>query len=167
MSAWSRSIKNSGLAWALLPVMLLFSMFVGWAVMLSFALDDPSFGVEPNYYDKAIHHDAERAMERESRRLGWRLHLESRRSNSQGLGVLVTLVDAESHPLGEAELRAEAFHLARSSERHHLRFIEGPPGEYRALLGAARPGLWEFRFQADRATEHFVEVRRLEVGAEP
>ena len=38
-------------------------------------------------------------------------------------------------------------------------------GAYRARLGAARPGLWEFRFRVERASERFTEVVRGEVSA--
>lgn len=160
MSAPSESQLGRGHVWALLPVVLLLSMFVGWGVMLSFALNDPSFGVEPDYYEKAVNHDARRALETASRRLGWSLQLDGQRSDSGTLGVLVRLRDGQGRPLEGAELAAEAFHVARSSQVRRLAFDEARPGEYRASLTGVQAGLWEFRFQADRGSDHFVEVRR-------
>ncbi len=108
--------ESSGKLWALVPVLILGGMFAGWAVMLSYALDDPSFGVEPNYYQKAVHFDDYQAQERENRRLGFQLHAALEPASKGSASLRVRATDGSHEPLSGARVAVSAFHLARSNE---------------------------------------------------
>lgn len=156
----SISSLRKGYAWALLPVVLLGSMFVGWGVMIGLALDDPAFGVEPDYYEKAVHFDEHQAQARESRELGWELEVVPR-VDSQGALVLVTLEDSAHEPIRGATVKATVFHNARSSQSRELVFRSDGHGRYVQRLEPWRPGLWELRFDVEKGGQRFLQVIRL------
>jgi len=154
---------QKGFAWALVPVVLLGTMFVGWGVMISLALDDPAFAIEPEYYDKAVHFDEHRAEARESRELGWSLQV-APRLDAEGALVDVTLRDRQGRPIKDASVKATVFHNARSSQWRQLEFRGDGHGRYSQRLAPWRPGLWELRFEVQRGGQRFLQVTRLSLG---
>ena len=154
---------NHGFAWAWVPVVILGAMFAGWGVMLTFALDDPAFGIEPDYYAKAVHFDEHQAQARESHRLGWVLDVEPR-TDTRGALIRVLLRDRNLRPVHGATVKATAFHNARSSQIRELEFRDEGEGRYSQRLAPLRPGWWEFRFEVQRGSERFLEVKRLSLG---
>lgn len=156
----SHTPSAKGLAWAFVPVALLGSMFVGWGAMVAVALDDPAFGVEPDYYDKAVHFDEHQARARESQRLGWRLDVTPQLSARRAL-IRVTLKDAELRPIDGASVLATAFHIARSSQVHRIQFRSEGDGRYTQTLAPFRQGQWEFRFEVLRGSQRFLEATRV------
>lgn len=154
---------SHGLRWALLPVGLLGAMFVGWGLMLSLALDDPGFGVEPDYYEKAVHFDELRALERESERLGWSVELEAVPQGERAR-VVLTLVDRAGAGIQGARVTAQAFHNAHSGDVRSLDFVALGDGHYEAWLPHPRTGLWEYRVEATRGSDHYRKVFRADLG---
>jgi len=153
-----------GKLWAFVPVALLVATVTGWGLMISLALDDPGFGVEPDYYDKAVNFDAGRALEQESRRLGWSLSLELGSPRQGKTDVAIRLADRTGAPLRGATVTAIAFANARSSQIHELVLSPRGQGRYTASLPSSRTGLWEFRFRVDRGSNRYLEVVRADVG---
>jgi nitrogen fixation protein FixH len=157
--------RRRGLGWALAPVLILGGGLLGLGIMTALALDDPSFALEENYYQKAVDIDQQRAQETQNRELGWTLEVDS--SVSVGApstsDLLVRLVGPEG-PLDGAEVRAEGFHNARASQVRTLEFRPDGPGRYRARLDGVRPGLWELRFRVTRYGAVFTSVERLMLG---
>jgi nitrogen fixation protein FixH len=158
----SAEASKKGLGWALAPASLLATMFVGLGIMLSYALDDPGFGVEPNYYEKAVHFDEHQALERESRALAWSIELESN-MDPEGAHIAVTLRDHDGKPVEGAFVKAVAFHNARSSRLYELEFRGAGAGRYTSLVSPWRPGVWEFRFEVVRASARFLQVMRVDL----
>lgn len=159
----STAKTDRGLRWALLPVGILGAMFVGWGVMIAMALDDPGFGVEPDYYEKAVHFDDLRALERESKQLGWSLEFESALDGDRARLVL-TLADRTGAGIDGARVSAQAFHNAHSSDLRALVFTPRGSGKYEAWLPRPRAGLWEYRLEATRGSERYRSVVRGDLG---
>ena len=158
----ANAASKKGLGWALAPVGLLGTMVLGLGVMLGYALDDPGFGVEPNYYEKAVHFDEHQALERESRALGWSIELESN-TDPQSAHIALTLRDRDGRPIEGATVKAVAFPNARSSQIHELEFRGAGAGRYRTQVSPWRPGVWEFRFEVVRASARFLQVMRVDL----
>lgn len=152
--------KGSGRVWALLPVGLLAACLLGLGTMGVIAARDPSFSLERDYYERAVHWEREQAQWTENARLGYRLELES----ADPAELVVRVRDAEGLVLRGASVHAEAFANARAASVRELEFSEAADGTYRAKLGAARPGLWEFRFRVQRASERFTHVVRTDLA---
>lgn len=151
--------------WAFVPVGLLAAMLLGLGSMAVIATNDPGFALERDYYAKAVRWDQKRAQDDTDARLGYRLDVAATggldaRANSE---ITLRLLDAVGAPLRGAQLRAEAFAVARSNDVRTLRFDEVAPGLYRAELSRARAGIWELRCSADRQGEHFTHTLRLEL----
>lgn len=156
--------SGSGAWWAWAPALLLGSMLTGLGVMAYVAIDDPSFALEPSYYDKAIHWDAQQAEAEASRELGLRLVMSPLVLTSSGaVDVELRVSDRHGAPFTSAELRLEAFANARASRVEKLLLSETAPGVYRAQIGAGLRGLWELRVNVTRGTARYREVLRREI----
>lgn len=153
-------LRGAALFWALSPVLLLGSLLGAQLFFLWGALDDPSFAVEEDYYDKALSWDATMAQQRENARLGWTADVEAGlRSDGTG-NVRVDLDAPTGQPIEGARVSVEAFHNARASHRLEATLHEAAPGRYVASLPMRRPGLWEFRLTAARRADVFTHVAR-------
>ena len=138
------------------------STMIGAAALIYHAHADPSFAVEKDYYDKAVHWDDSAAQQRRNAELGWRLSVSAGPSN----GLELTIVDALGLPIDGASVSVEAFHNARSAERVALAPAESGGGVYRQAAEFARPGIWEFRVVVSRGADTFTAVRQIVIGAE-
>jgi nitrogen fixation protein FixH len=156
--------RSTGRFWALLPVGLLGSSLLGLGTMASIATRDPSFALERDYYQRAVHFEEEQAQRVENARLGYQVSLEIVTAGS-GAEVVVTLASKQGAPLPEATLRAEAFANARAADVRDLELRRDAGGRYRAKLERATPGLWEFRLVAVNEKERFTSTIRRDVPA--
>ena len=154
------SLRLRGMAWALAPALILGAGLAGLGVMTALAIDDPSFALEPNYYQKAVDLDDEKRQQAQNRELGWELELGPAEITDQtGVDLAVTLTSAEG-PLDDAAVQVRAFHNARAADVHELALEAVGEGVYRARLADVRPGLWEFRFVVERHGVRFTDVQR-------
>lgn len=149
--------------WAFAPIGLLLACVAGLATMASIAADDPSFSLEPSYYEKAVHWDQQQLQKAASAHLGWRLRTELEPSRG-GARLVAEIEGADGLPLAGARVKVEAFANARAFEIRHLNLEEQRPGEYSAALDAARSGLWEFRFEVVRGADRYSTVVRSNVS---
>lgn len=160
----SVSSRRRGLFWAAVPVLLLGASLAGVGAMVSIAVHDPSFALERNYYERAVHWDAQREQEATNERLGYAFTL-ALRPAEDGTELEVELADHARVPLSGAEVKVEAFANARAGERRFLTLVPAADGRYRASLGRARAGLWEFRFDVHAGGEHFTRTVREDIPA--
>lgn len=135
---------------------LLFSG-VGANVYLVYAAQrDPSFAVEPAYYDKAVRWDELQAERARSDALGW-----SARARASGSQLLLELEDAHGRPVADAEVELELFHNARAKDRRQDR-ARAVEGGYALDAELGRRGRWVVRVRATRAGEVFVTELEVE-----
>jgi nitrogen fixation protein FixH len=160
----------SGNAWKYVPVgLLLLSATIG-AVTVWVALRDPSFGVEEDYYQKGLEHDAVLEQARRNAELGWQLALRAEvLSGPPRSRVEVVLRARAGAPVAGAAVSVEAFHVARSAYPAEAALVEGEAGRYAAELPLARTGKWEVRVVAERGGERFTATQQPFVfpAAEP
>jgi nitrogen fixation protein FixH len=154
--------RSRGLFWALVPVLLLGSSLLGVGTMVSIAVHDPSFALEKNYYERGVHWDRQREQEETNERLGYGVELALRKA-PHGVELEVALADRALVPLSGAEVKVEAFANARAGERRYLTLTPDAEGRYRAPLGRAQAGLWEFRLDVRARGEHFTRTLRKDV----
>ncbi|TWT41699.1 FixH [Phycisphaerae bacterium RAS1] len=126
---------------------------------------DPTFAVEPDYYQKSLNWDAAQAQQRAQNALGWTLSLDVS-STATPLGqrqLRCRLADRDGQPLEGAAVSAEAFHHARGNERTRIDFTAAAPGSYEAAALLRKPGVWEFRFDVRRGEQSFVITQTIDV----
>jgi nitrogen fixation protein FixH len=150
--------------WPWVPALLLGSLLGTQLVVLSRVLDDPSFAVENDYYQKALHWDAERTRVERSHALGWTATGEAHAASGGQALLVIALRDGHGAALSGAELELLAFHNARAAAPLSLHAKEVRPGEYQTELDHPRPGRWEVRVHALRGKETYDEVLRLDVA---
>jgi nitrogen fixation protein FixH len=152
----------------MVPVLLLGATLVGWAVMVSLALNDPSFAVEPDYYQKALAWEAHQAQERENERLGWQARAQAKAVPGwPGQRELTVELTDRTGRLSGASVSLAAFHNARASTIIESALTEKAEGAYSARLPMRLPGEWELRLTAIRGDERFTQVLRATVDAAP
>lgn len=150
----------------LLPVLLLGLSFAGWSVMVSLATSDPSFSVEPRYYQKAARFEEELTRRDASRQLGWHIEVTEFRRQADGtLSLRARLTDKDDRPLAGVGVAVEAMANLRSSDVRSTSTSTDETGRVSLHLATGAPGLWELRFRAVRDSEEFSQVIRKDLAA--
>lgn len=160
------TVAISGRFWAWVPATLLGAMLLGLGTMAYVAIDDPSFALEPNYYDKAVHWDRSQAEAKDSQALGLRLSLlQPPEVSAQGeVQLLLEVRDRQDLPVQGAAVELEAFPNAFAARLHRISLQEASPGVYRARLSQGVSGLWELRFKITQGASRFRQVLRVDVS---
>jgi hypothetical protein len=78
-----------------------------------------------------------------------------------GARLSVTLADASGTPITDAIVKVSALPTARTSGMVESTLRPDSTG-YNAILGVARAGQWEFRFEVTRGGEHFTQTVQLD-----
>lgn len=151
---------KSGKQWPLLVVGLLLAQFCISGTTIYLAHSDPHFGVEPNYYEKAVHWDDTARQRETNRKLGWKAAV-AISPDADGNGrrqVTVTIMDADGAAVQQAKIDVESFHHLSSSQRAHWSMAETEPGTYAGTPQMPNPGVWELRFVAMSAGQTFTFI---------
>jgi nitrogen fixation protein FixH len=145
--------------WPLIIIGLLVVQAAGIITMVVISGRDPSFAVEPDYYQKALAWDDAARQRQAGADLGWTVDLHA---GAEGLSV--ELHDALGRPLDGAQVEAEVFHHARAADRHTIALAAAGDGLYRGTTRLARRGHWEVRLLITRGPELLTLTRQVEVG---
>jgi len=129
--------------------------------MVSLAVNDPGFSVEKDYYQKSMQWDQTQAQMGVNHQLGW--HTSSSLVLSGRSGKLtLQLGDAQGKALAGAQVKCEAFAVARGTHPMQVELAEKSPGLYVGSLEQGRPGLWELRFTVRLGSDLFTNVTKLD-----
>lgn len=127
------------------------------AVTVTLATNDPSFGVEEDYFAKAVAWDETVAQLERNRALGWEAAAELSGS-LDGRGeraVTVLLRDREGAAVEGARASVFAFHNARRKETITFELVEIAPGRYAGGAPMVREGQWTLRLSVTRGEDVF------------
>lgn len=162
MSTRTSRVFQDGGYWPYLLATLLFSGVAMNVGMVIAAGDDPSFSIEPDYYQKAVNWDLEREQLRRNQELGWSIKTHARIIGRE-LRLEVDLRDGSGHRLSDAQVRVSGFHVARATQRHRstMRLV-GPT--FKARFETQNSGLWEFLFSAQLGDKTFTHTARIDVS---
>ena len=156
---------KGGRAWIAGVVLILGTTVAANFYVMHLAGDDPSFAIEPDYYDRALHWDDELAQRERNAQLGWRASPALDAAAAQGTTVQVRLADAAGVPVRDATVRVSAFPIARSAQVAEATLSPRADGAYAAPFPVQRSGAWEVRIEAVRGGDRFTSVHRLDVPA--
>jgi len=165
MTHAAETTSNAGRFWAWLPAGLLGTMFIGLGTLAYIAIDDPSFALEPNYYDKAVHWDKSQSEARESNLLGLKLELTAplRIATDGTVSVQLGVKDRKDLAVAGAEVEIEAFPNAYAGRIEHVTLRETAPGVYTGQLARGVLGLWELRVVIKQGALRYRQVLRHDV----
>jgi nitrogen fixation protein FixH len=156
--------------WAYIFIGLLTFHAGGTIAMVVIATSDPSFAVEPNYYEQALNWDAAAAQSLQNEHLGWTAQVQITAVQGpaeRGRMVSVRLRNSDGVGLEGARIAVECFHHARSADRIHGELAAVSGGLYSGLLQLDRPGEWEIRLVIERGPERFTQRTHISVPAAP
>jgi nitrogen fixation protein FixH len=157
--------------WAYIFIGLLTFHAGSMIAMVIVATSDPSFAVEPNYYEQALNWNSAAEQSAQNQRLGWSAAVATGDLTSPAGGdapareLRVTLTDQEGRPLDGAVVHVECFHHARSGDRTSAQLAAAGGGLYAASLPLTRPGLWEVRITVERGPERFTQRTQVDIAA--
>jgi nitrogen fixation protein FixH len=160
----SRSAGTGKGWWAFVPVGLLTALLSIQGVMVAFAVSDPSFAIEPSYYQKASNWDRHQRELGASQALGWRANIRVGATQPGGdREVIIELLDSAARPVRGVRLEAVYFHNARAALRAQRELKASATGTFSAALPLHRAGLWVFQLQGTRGADHFQQELRVDV----
>jgi len=149
------------LRWPIGISLILTVFVIANLVVMRVAGADPSFAVEPDYYQKAVHFDSTLELERASAALGWTA-VSTMRHDSAETTLTVALSNATGQPVAGATVSVAARFIARANDVLPATLRETAPGRYEARMDVRHAGQWEVRVDAHRGAEHFFATTRLE-----
>lgn len=154
------------LVWPLIVPGLLLAHVIFCCVTVYFAVSDPTFATEPNYYRKALNWDATAAQRSASAQLGWNVELAvaSQETAEHQRDIRLRLVDRDGSPIAGVQAVAEVFPHARANERATLRFSAQDATNFIAPLRVERPGVWEVRITATAADRTFATTQLIDIA---
>lgn len=144
--------------WALFPVGLLAILVSVQLVLFTLSRNDPSFAVEPEYYQKAVSWDQQQEQRQTNVELGWHTLVALEQGPTPELKVQLT--DDAGKPLVQARVTAVAFANARAALVQELTLQEAPAGTYTTPLRLVHPGEWEIRLNVNHGNQTFTHVVR-------
>ena len=156
-----------GLGWPL-GIVAILAATVGLNIwVFRVASDDPSFAIEPNYYQKAVDWDSTLAQRRENLALGWHLSPTLGAFTArQGAHLQVTLTDAAGAAIPDATVKVAAFFNARANDIIDTTLVRDSAG-YAVNLPVTRGGVWELQFDVTRGGKRFTSTSRIEAIPAP
>ena len=118
-------------------------------VTISLASNDPSFGVEEDYYAKAVAWDQTAAQMKLNERLGWESKVAfSPELDPRGQRVVTVLItDRDGQPISADSVHAFAFHHARRANPIEFDLVQIAPGRFSAAADLVREGIWTVRLR--------------------
>ncbi len=151
-----------GMGWPIGVATILGVTVAANLVMMRIANNDPSFSVEPNYYQKAVLFDSTMAQTHRNNDLGWSVQaLADSIVPTKPTRLRVLLRDEQAQPLLGATVEAAVLFNARANEVTRAALTDEGAGVYTATLPIQTPGEWEVRVSAKRDTAHFTSSTRI------
>lgn len=154
------------LLWPSFVFFIIALCLTGTGSLIYFATSDPTFAVEPDYYQKALAWDQTARQREASKALGWEIdaNVPAETSPAGAHHVVARFTARSGEIIAGAAVACSAFSNAHASQRHELSFLETDPGHYRAELPIGARGLWHLIFTAQRGSESFTAELDLSVG---
>lgn len=149
--------------WPGIVVGLMSMSFVLCGVTVYFAVSDPSFAVEKDYYERGLRWDERAAQERVNERLGWAVEasLGPLVDGGRARELRITLVDRDGVAIEDAAISAEVFHHVRSGDRRDVAFDALDAGRYVVRGPMLREGIWAVRCTIRRGGDVFTCERTV------
>lgn len=152
--------------WPVFLVALLAGQMLLVLGMVYVATSDRSVGIEPQYYEHALHWDDHARQEQRNRELGWTIAVDASGVLSGDKRRLTCRVhDRDKLPVEDAVVVVTAFHNARSNDRLTATLAAAGDGTYFADIPMIRPGLWELRFDIRGGEDTFTSIRQVSIAA--
>ncbi len=162
MSAQPRALREK-LVWPGIVFFLIGTSVTLMSITLFLAVSDRSFGVEEDYYAKAVSWDEDAADRAASDALGWTASVElaPELDLSGSRAVMVVLTDAQGEPVDATASDVFAFHHARRNQTVTFPLTRIAPGRYSAGAPLHREGLWQLRFRFSHGRDVFLTTTDL------
>jgi len=145
---------------AVLGLTVLVNVAVYWK-----ANSDPSFAVEPDYYQRAVDWDSTVAARQRSDALQWRADVRLAPPADGQAAITVTLAGHDGAPVDSVDVQVEASFNGDGARIYTRHLTPSGRGTYTGRIPSTEQGLWRVDLTAARGAEHFVERATVDNGA--
>jgi nitrogen fixation protein FixH len=154
---------KKGLGWPISMAAILVSVVAANIWVAVIANDDPSFAIEPDYYQKAVAWDSSMAQARHNAALNWSLvPTLGAFAADKGARLSVRLTDSTGSTIHDARIHVAALYNARANAVYTATLGPDGPDGYVATLPVHHAGEWELRFEVRRGADRFTATARVE-----
>ncbi len=149
-SSLQQKEKTAQFLWTGFILLFFVIQAILWIVAITLTSADKSHAILPDYDQRALQWDEQRAQQAASRQLGWTNELKvDPTGDLRGFrAISLKLTDREQQPVGAATIQLRAFHRGRAGEPQDIRLQEVEPGVYAGVIQVTRSGRWQFQGQA-------------------
>ena len=154
---------KKGLGWpiSMAAILVMVVALNIWVAVI--ANDDPSFSIEPNYYQKAVAWDSSMAQARHNAALNWSLTPTlGAFATDRGATLRVRLTDSTGAAIHDARIHVAALYNARANAVYTATLDPDGPDAYVVMLPVHHAGEWELRFDVTRGPDRFTATARVE-----
>ena len=137
---------------------------IKYAIVLAMVGNDPSIAVQPDYYQKALAWDEQRAIDAASDELGWHAQVEVGPSADRRGLARTRITDATGAPIAGAAVKFRIFHHARAARPVDATTTTDADGSFEVSLPFSKSGMWEAELDVERGEERFRTTRTIVWG---
>lgn len=166
MNTTDASVANrrAAIRWGALVVGMLSLQVILGVVAVVLATSDQSAAVIPDYYNKALAWDEQRAQREASRSLNWQLEFVETDYGTMGSGLQINIRDADQQPIPIASGTVQLYRHARAAEVLVAPIAKAEDGIVEVAGCFPHHGLWQVEIDVhDRDGNRFVESRRMNI----
>ncbi|MCA9243209.1 MAG: FixH family protein [Phycisphaerales bacterium] len=143
--------------WPLIVIGMLLTHALIMAGLVVYAVSDPGFAVEPDYYAKGESWAVTQRERAASESLGWQSEFQLA-SEADGAVATLKLIDKSGAPVNQAQINVELFPHLQARRRQHVTLFAVGDGRYTCPVLLDEPGVWEARITARRARDVYSET---------
>ena len=155
--------RRAAFRWGAFVVGLLSLQVAGGVMAIVLATGDQSVAVVPDYHQKALDWDRERAVQDASRDLGWTCDLQIVPSVDSGdAGLRLSLLDREMQPVEIRQGEVQLYHHARAGQVRAVRLPAGRISRIELPDCFSADGWWQVSLDVtDDEARRFVDSREV------
>lgn len=141
--------------WPAALIAVLATTVIANVVIYRMANNDPSFAVEPDYYQRAVDWDSAVARGERSLALGWVADVRLAPPEAGHATLTVTLATRDAQPIDSVDVRAALSHNAEGARVFAVQLLPAGPGRYAARVPSTAQGLWRVDLVVTRGADVF------------
>lgn len=165
-----RTFFSRGLHWPVLVTLLFLGNIALAVTVIVISTGDPSFAVEPDYYDKALNWNDEIEQRTQNQRLGWSVRLAERPTILAGADhtdLTLVILDQDAEPIDNASMEIIALPVARADRAQSITGRTIGAGRYTARLTNPIPGKWQIRVRVAHNDHTFTHTLTTSLSPGP
>mgnify|MGYP001555754167 CR=1 FL=1 len=156
--------RRAAIRWGSLVVGMLTLQVILGVVAITLATSDQSAAVIPDYYNKALAWDEQRAQREASQSLNWQLEFVETNYGKVGSGLQINIRNEQNQPVQIQSGSVQLYRHARAADVVVAPIAKADDGIIEVASCFPHLGVWQVELDViDRDGNRFVESRRMDI----